>query len=121
MLLNSISLTINELKPSDDDPVMWITTTSGQFVINEAAIFGAATANVDGAGTAEASNSWTVDFTGFAGIVGGANEVVTSFTLREPTGHIYIKATEFGNVVPEPSSALLVGLSSMLWMLRRKR
>ncbi len=119
--LDSISLTINDLKSKDDDPIMWIYTTAGQFLIDEAAIFGAGTANVDGAGASEAADSWTIDFAGFAGIVGGTNETVTSFTLREPTGHTFIKATEFGTAVPEPGSALLAGFASSLMLLRRKR
>ena len=117
--LNTISLTINNLNGTDDDPVLWINTLAGQFLIDEAAILGAATA---AGATGEAAETLTIDFTDFAATVGGTHEVVTSFTLRETAGNIWIKETEFGfAIVPEPSSALLGTIGTMIMLARRRR
>lgn len=116
--LDTVTLTLNGLDGAADDPVIWVTTTAGRFLIDEAAILGAATPN-GGSGTA--AESLKIDFNGFAGTVGGSKAVVTSFVLRETAGEVWIKETEFGFAVPEPGSATLAGISSLLFLLRRKR
>ncbi len=116
--LDTITLTLNGLDGATDDPIIWINTTAGRFVVDETAILGAATPN---GGTGTAANSQKIDFSNFAGIVGGANETVTSIVLRERTGEIWIKETEFGVAVPEPSSVLFGFFSTGLFLIRRRR
>jgi len=116
-----------------DDPFLWMNTSAGLITLNEQQIR-AATSFLPGEGTL-LSPGWTagdesgyIDFASFTGILGLGTEVtVSSFGLRETNGDIFLKDVIVNGFiadapvpVPEPGSALLLGLAA-LPVLRRRR
>jgi len=111
------------------DPLMWIEYDFGQiFVVNEYSLFNAATPLGktktgtilgDTNRTFSESLSYQIDFANIAGL--NQNATVTSFTIRETSGHTFVKAFNAG-VVPEPSGAALIMAGyGFLMMFRRRR
>ena len=117
----------------NDDPFLWMNTSAGLITLNEQQIR-AATSFLPGEGTllspglTSGDESGYIDFASFTGALGLGTEVtVSSFGLRETYGDIYLKDVIVNGFiadapvpVPEPGSALLLGLAA-LPVLRRRR
>ena len=98
-----------------DDPYLWVDTSLGLFAINEAQL-GVAATFAGGAG--DAAQSATIDFS-LLGI--DPDATLNSFVLRETRDHIIVKAMEAGILIPEPGSMLLIGISGLGLLARRRR
>jgi hypothetical protein len=110
----------------EDDPMLWFNTNQGVLTFNEQQIHAATFFELDPAIYGAAANeSGRIDFANLLQNGGfDVNTTVTSFGLRETNGMTYLSDVWVNDFtaapVPEPGSALLMGISSLL-VLRRRR
>lgn len=119
--LDSISVVINDLKwgsgmGKDDDPFIFLNTNHGIFAMDEFAVGMAAVWN--------GAESYTINFGAWAGLVGGPDTIVDTFSVRETNGHILVRALNAGVgivPIPEPGSAILAMLGLFTLIIRSRR